>query len=482
VLIGLGLLLAVVVITWGVLQTRFPYLGHDEAVYASQARQWAQDVPAVSWRSYRPVGLPALGALMLWLAPGPIPAVLALRSITLLAAVGYVIATFLLARRFVGPYQALLAAAVLVTGVTFLRRMPEFLNDIAAAALLLAVAHQFLRARARPGVTRTAMTRAAVLAVLACLLRYGSVSGLLAIVLAALMTWGVRTWWRSLRDLRGALIVSVVATLVAVVAGLRSTGSPWGLFWTAGQVAHRQYIGDGVVFYVQAFPLLLAGPLGGAVMTVGLAQVVSGWWRRRASARTPDPRARDTDSARLFLALAAVLHVLILGVSAHGEQRFVLFPVAVLTVLGIDALARVSPPWRTRLLAGVTAALLPALVLSLVVVWRGGQVVTDDRQPLVEAVRTVPVDGPCLVVTPLVPETGWATTCRAVAVDEIGRVGPGTTVLVLRRDGYPEDPDPRELAASVDGRPWTTERLVVGPRERVVWVSRFPAAPSPGAS
>jgi hypothetical protein len=483
-------MLAIVVATWALLQLWYPYLGHDEAVYASQARHWAEGVPAVGWRSYRPVGLPALGAVVLWLAPGTVPDALVLRAFTLVAALGYVALSYLLARRWTGPYPALVVVAVLIGGVTFLRRLPEFLNDIGAAALLLGVTFQILRARSEPGRMGSALTGAAVLAVAACVLRYGAISGLLAIVLAAVFTWGLRTWWRSASGLTGAMTVVGLAILVAAVAGQRSTGTPWGVFLAAGQAAHRQYIGDGVVFYLRAFPWLLAGPLGGILMVVGVLGAGLSWRRRHVSRPAPVPEPGpapesgpaaepDADLGRVFLAIAALLHLLLLGMSAHGESRFALFPIAVLTVLGVDTLTRVPRPWGPALLAGVVVAVPPAGLASLAAVWRYGQVTTAARQPLVEAMRNTPVDGPCLVVTPLIPETGWVTDCRVTGTGGMGTVPTDTTVLVLHREGHLNDPDPGVVSASLSGRGWTTERLVTGPDGQRVLVSRFPGSSLP---
>jgi hypothetical protein len=52
-------------VTWAWYQRVEPYLGHDESVYAARARSWVTGEPAAGWEVYRPIGLPALGRVML---------------------------------------------------------------------------------------------------------------------------------------------------------------------------------------------------------------------------------------------------------------------------------------------------------------------------------------------------------------------------------------------------------------------------------
>ncbi|MFD5098853.1 hypothetical protein [Streptomyces albidochromogenes] len=66
--VGLVGVLAAAAGVWAVLKGFEPYLGHEEAVYANKARSWADGAPDAGWGVYRPVGLPALGALALWLS------------------------------------------------------------------------------------------------------------------------------------------------------------------------------------------------------------------------------------------------------------------------------------------------------------------------------------------------------------------------------------------------------------------------------
>ena len=96
---------------------------------------------------------------------------------------------------------------------------------------------------------------------------------------------------------------------------------------------------------------------------------------------------------------------------------------------------------------------------------------TADRAPLVRAVQTVRPDGPCVVVTPLVPETGWATSCRVTGSVRFGAVPAGATVVVLEREGADDDPDLAAVRRELPGRTWTTRRLVTGPEGRAVLVA-----------
>ncbi|MBT2394734.1 hypothetical protein [Streptomyces sp. ISL-100] len=155
---------------WAGLQDFEPYLGHEEAVYANKARSWADGTPDAGWGVYRPVGLPALGALALWLygdggagggAGGSVGGgVGALRAVGLVLVLGTLTVTYLVAAAWTSRRRAVVVVLVLLSGLGFLRRVPEYLNDIGATGLVLVVVFLLVRAQvvagAMPGPTRLA--------------------------------------------------------------------------------------------------------------------------------------------------------------------------------------------------------------------------------------------------------------------------------------------------------------------------------------
>ncbi len=458
--VALALLLATAAVVAVGLQLAEPYPGHDESVYAARARNWVTGAPTAAWALYRPVGMPLLGAAALELTRGLASPLWALRSVALVLALLTLATVYAATRRLAGSAAALVAVAVALGGVTFARRLPEFLDDIPSAGLLLAAAHLVTRAQ-RPGHSRWTLPAAAALAVAACTIRYGATSGVLAIGAAAVAGYGPRSWLRAWREGLGAALVLGLGAGVLAVAGVRGTGNPIGILTLAAAVAHRSYLGAGLVFYARAFPLSLAGPLGAAVMVAGAAgALVAGralLAARRAGA--PPDGSREADRDRVFLGLAAAVQVLLLGLLAHGEPRFVLFPMLALTVLGADALARLRGPRTRHLLALTAVAAVPALALSLLVVGRGMAQVRSARAPIVAAVRAARPAAPCLVVSSATPEAGWASGCSVSDGTDLPAVPGSTAVYVIDVVGRAGEPTLARVQRMLPGRAWVLHRL-----------------------
>ncbi|CAM5304895.1 Glycosyltransferase RgtA/B/C/D-like domain-containing protein OS=Streptomyces fumanus OX=67302 GN=GCM10018772_25600 PE=4 SV=1 [Streptomyces fumanus] len=241
---------------WAVLQDHEPYLGHEEAVYANRARAWADGTPAAGWGPYRPVGLPALGRLALAVHDG----VGALRAVALLLTLFTLAVTYLAAARWTTPRRGALVALLVLGGLGFLRRTPEFLNDIGATGLLLLVVALLVRVQERPR-SRWAAPGAALVALAAFYLRYGSLGNLLAIALAALFAYGPRAWCVRGRRLALAAGVFAAGLVPHFVYAAQVTGSPLGLIRWATAQANRAYVGDGLVYYAAILPYRLAGDL-----------------------------------------------------------------------------------------------------------------------------------------------------------------------------------------------------------------------------
>ncbi|MGK5641992.1 glycosyltransferase [Streptomyces sp. URMC 126] len=396
---------------WAALQDHEPLIGHEEAVYANKARSWRDGTPAAGWGEYRPPGLPALGRLALAVHDD----VGALRAVALLLTLFTLAVTWWAAARWTTPRQAVLVTLLVLGGLGFLRRVPEFLNDIGATGLLLLVVVLLVRAQEAPGPLPLPAAAGAALA--AFHLRYGVVGSLAGVALAAVLAYGPRAWaaqWRRLAVAGGVLLAGLVPHCVHAV---HETGSPLGLLLDATDRANRSYPGDGLVYYLAVFPYRLAGDLGAVVMTAGLcraAAAVRRLWRRRAPA-APDG-SRPHDRRHAFLGLTAVLVPVVLGTATDGEPRFVYLPVVLLTILGVRHLAERAGRAARPLLAAVA-------VLAAVTVPATAQYVARVAmpRPMAQHASTVPVarelaEGrrPCLVVTAYEPETGWYSGCDAV--------------------------------------------------------------------
>ncbi|GHH38647.1 hypothetical protein GCM10018773_17140 [Streptomyces candidus] len=459
---------------WVWLQDFEPYLGHEEAVYANKARFWFDGTPDAGWGVYRPVGLPALGALALWLTGYEGPAsgggMGALRAVTLVLALVMLCTTYLVARAWTTPRRAVVVVLVLLSGLGFLRRVPEFLNDIGATALLLVVVFLLVTAQERAGsrAGRIALLFVPVVALAAFYLRYGVVGNLLAVAAAGVFAYGPRSWWafgRWLWAAAGLLLLGLVPHLLYAV---ERTGKPLGMILSATSQANREYVGDGLLYYLSVFPYRLAGDLGAVVMAAGVCAAFAAWRRVRGGRGTGGPGVREDDRRRVFLGTAALLVFVVLGVATDGEPRFVYLPVTLLTILGVQALAECTRAWAPRVLASLA-------VLAGVTVLGTAQVVAHGAMPGPTAlgVSTVPVaralaaqggEG-CLIVTGYEPEFGWYSGCDAVTYRQYGeRVGEasvprGTRVSFVRFEKGRLQPDAAGVRRLIDGRDATLLRV-----------------------
>ncbi|HET9654521.1 MAG TPA: glycosyltransferase family 39 protein, partial [Kineosporiaceae bacterium] len=363
---------------WAFLQHAEPFLGHDESVYAGRARSLVTGSPAVGWMAYRPVGLPFIGALGLRLGEDT-PS---LRRVALLLALVTVLVVHAVAARVTTGRRAAVAVLVMVSGATFIRRVPEFLDDIPAAGLLLLTAYLVLRSRRQGG--WWALPAAAATGVAAVLIRYGAAAGLITIALAGIAAWGPRVWLRAWRELLAAGTVLATGLAPLALYSIRETGSPIGLLARAEVTAHRAFLGEGLVYYLRAFPAKLAGVVGALVMAaalIGLAadtrrllrarrdRLTTGHATTGRPTRAGTVAGRDPARERVFLGLAAVGELVLLGLLAHGEGRFALFTVMTLVVLGVDVVARWSGRWRATALAATAVAAVAATGITSVLVY-----------------------------------------------------------------------------------------------------------------
>ncbi|MGX1882324.1 glycosyltransferase [Streptomyces sp. NPDC055287] len=466
--------LAVAAGVWAVLQDFEPYLGHEEAVYANKARSWVEGTPDAGWGVYRPVGLPALGALALWLC-GDAFAAGALRAVALLLALGTLTVTYLVAAAWTSRRRAVVVVLVLLSGLGFLRRVPEYLNDIGATGLLLVVVLLLVRAQEKEG--SRALWGVPFVVLAAFYLRYGVLGNLLAVGLAAVLAYGPRAWAAQGRRLVGAAVVLALGLVPHLVHAVRETGSPLGMVLSATSQANREYVGDGLVYYLAIFPYRLAGDLGAVVMVAGLWAAgaalrrvlrvrADGCAGGRADGRSgvradgcaggrADGRSgvrgdgcagapvgdgssvRVDDRRRVFLGTAAVLVFVILGVATDGEPRFVYLAVVLLTVLGVEAVAELAGArWTAPVLAAVAAlAGLTVLGTTQVVAhgaMPGPTLLARSTVPVAREIGAAAQGRPCLVVTGYEPEFGWYSGCDAVTYAQYrGMRVPEETLVTL---------------------------------------------------
>jgi len=404
-------------------------LEFDEAVYAVQARDWAGGTPATVVAEYRPPGLPAIGALLIALG-GNEPA---LRTVGLAFGVVAVIGVYALGRTVSGARTGILAAAAFAAAHTVQARSAQFLTDVPATACLvlcaLAMVNAFERSR-----WILLPAAAAPLAAAAYYLRYGSALPIALMALAALVIWREQL---SPRHLLAAGAVLGVLLAPHLIESTISFGAPWKRASFAVQAAGRAYAGEGVVDYATWLPFALAGPIAGIVMLAGLV-------------RAALPRLRPAGRIPAFLVGTAITHIVVLGLIAHGEARFVFLPVALLCVVGAGALATWVPARLDAIAAVVLVLTMAGGGIAAVDTTRGA----GERRRLVReaaALATTDLGDDCVLLSRREAEVAWYSGCATYRFGDVPvGVQPDRAILFRGDDPGILPPEATSYVADVD--------------------------------
>jgi len=292
--------------------------------------------------------------------------------------------------------------------------------------------------------------------------RYGALAGIGAVVLAAVIVYGPRAWLRDGVWLAGATGVGLAGLLPHLVWSQTVTGSPFGVIEAASdQVAGRMPTGSGLAWYAVAFPQRLAGDLGAVVILAGLAYAASVVARRRRD-RWGAAAGRDERWA-VVLAVAAAVQVLALGLTTHGEARFVLFAVFALTVVGVHGLV-VLPGRYGAAVLGLVAVLAAVAVPGTTAFERDVLATVGlSRAATVEVGAAISDRHPCVVVTRYRPQLGWYSGCDDISFATAARSLPtDVPVHLVRFAGGTGQPNDAQVAAVVGSRPATTRTFPGG--------------------
>lgn len=394
-LAALATLYALVVLA--ILIARPRSLGHDEAVYAVGARGLIEGHPADEFPLHRSIGMRVLAAPGLALGGGE----RAMRLPFVAIALAYLAAVHAIARARFGARAAALALALIATTSLWQWRAGEALSDIPAALALLGL----VGLAAGPPTAWRALAAAAC-AALAVYLRYASAPVVAAIFVAALIGAPARWRW-----LAGAALGALALLAPFLVWSHDRTGSIVGVLTTGERFAARRYPFEGLVYYLRAWPIVLAGPVTGVAAALGAVAGIAAW---RRGWRAADDEAR----ARRLLATAGLAQIVLLGWRVHGEARFVIFAMTALAMVAAAWLAEDPRRWRAGLLA-VALTALPSAVWTITRVDRLAASRVGFRHAAA-AIRADAAGADCQVFSTEVPMTIWYTGCATVQVDGWG--------------------------------------------------------------
>ncbi len=422
--------LAAAVVVWFVASTANLYIGHDESVYANKSRSWITDLPDVGFMETRPLVLPALGSVALAIHES----LFSFRVVGLLLTLGTLLALYLVGAKLASKSQAALTVLVVLSMAPFVVRMSESLTDIPSSGLLLVVAYLVIRTQERPYL----LFVAAGVALLTFYLRYGAISGIGAIMLAGFLAYGWRFWWQRRWHVLGAAVIFLGGMVPHFLQAQREFGSPLGIMTAAGTGAGRQYIGQGLVDYVRWLPDRLGGDLGGVLILSGVLLGGLIVWRLMRG------RIGQHERWIVVLTLASSFQFLLLGISSHGEQRFVFFAIMALTLVGIHLLAKPAGKHSGVLLVAVAAIAAIQVVGTTITLDRTLEITEARREPLVEASKELGLQHPCTIVGPsytfnIPPEVGWYAKCSVLGFSQLDLLDRANPMVIFH---YPSKPDP----------------------------------------
>ena len=380
-------------------------LGHDEAQYAIGGAALLGRA-ASAFPLHRPVGMQLVAAPGVLAGGGD----LGFHLIAVVTTLAMIAAVYIYVRRAHGAGTAGWATAVVATSFAVVRRGAEMLPDAPAAVFVLAFAAVLVGglrpdAGAAPA-SGGSMTRGAdpvrrrrlawlgPLAAAAFYLRYGSIGVLGSISAAALIVW-----WRQLRACAVPLAIAAGSAAVLavphVVHSVHATGSALGILREASFAAGRGYTGDGLVFYATGWWLWL-GPVAAVCAAAGL---VAGLARR--------------DAVASFAALASFVAIVVLGLDAHGEARFVLVPEVLLVGAGVDAIRAWAMP-RPRAAAALVAVTLAGSTAAAAVALVRARRTFDVAVAAAGEVRRAAGGAPCAVIAGKWTQAEWYSGCAGV--------------------------------------------------------------------
>ena len=381
-------------------------LGHDESAYALKARSWLIGTPDTGWQLHRAPALSILGLPLIGFTEAEMPIRLIGAGLAVLALGGVA----LVGRQFGGAWSAVVAVATVGASLSFLRRGSEFLTDVAAAGILLVIVWLVLLIVGGPETNDHRVWWLGPLVAAAFYMRYQSALAVVGIIVGVLIVWP-RIVAKLKRELGMAGGIAVLALIPHLVWATVVTGAPWGIVLFTQRAAGREFLGDGLVDYLRFFPSDLAGPAGAALMALGIGWLI---WK----GLTPQARdeADDMNVAR-FILIVVVIAVVPLGLVAHGEPRFVFFPVWLLIAVG--------SAFAVSLFRLVPLRYQPAAVVIVVLLWlplftetvrrvdRNAEARGDTFAVVADASNAIQADGPgtCATFPTYQPQVSWYSTC-----------------------------------------------------------------------
>lgn len=373
-------------------------LGHDEALYATRAREFLNGDPAASWYSgNRAPGLPLLLTLA-WLGNATEPY---LRFVVTSSGVVLIVLTWMIGRMMIGRTAALIAAyGVALTPIIIISATMVW-PDVPAAAAGLGAMFVYGWGLSGRRFEWWKVLLVVVLVVVSTVIRFGAPLSL-AVGFIGLTIWRwPKETDRKARVLVVALAGAALVALILMTPVVTGGGIP-GRTISVGSENNPAF--QGFLDYWSLWDRLAAGSVA-----VGLLGLVSGLVGSFF----------DKDLRRVFLwpFLIALGTFVVVASVVHGETRYLtpFYPWFWLAAAaGLAAIAERLPA-SVNWVAGV------ALVVACTAVAPG---LSNDAQEfnmgfttIETAARTLSDDGPCGVFTSYAPQVEWYSGCETAVIN-----------------------------------------------------------------
>lgn len=380
-------------------------LGYDEAVYAVGGRTLLHGGPDTGWEVFRSAGmrLVAVPGVVLGgseVALRIVPAMLGIATVIVIARAG---------RRWVGGPATAVAIATLAAVPYFVRHSAELLSDTPSLGLALAALAIATTELARDDGPRWRLVAAAPLAAAAFYVRYGSIQLLVAIGVVVAIAHR-----RALARHPARVVATAITFLVLLaphfILAASATGSPLGILRASAAATTQTYVGDGVIYYLRTWPYLLFGIPGGIVTAIGLVAGAR-WAVRRAPA----------DRTAVLLWSIAVIHTIWVGLSAHGERRYMFPALVLLALVGSRALvlfwqSRPRPRLARRVAMLALAAAIAVSLVQAVLIVRTSDRYSRILTAVAARIRTDAAGASCGILGSATAHNTWYAGCISIPV------------------------------------------------------------------
>lgn len=385
-------------------------IGHDEAVYATKASQWLYGFPADQFEIYRPIGMPVMAWLLLHF--GSAEGLLRLFGVffgALLPA-----SVFVLFRQMSNLWVSLAITLVASTSYLFFEQAPRLLDDVPSTTLLLFTMALLYAHFKSGGVTRS-IYLAAPLAAGAFYLRYGSVTSLLVIGIFSyliLLPKYLHFERQYFVRIGQSILLCILLVLPHFIYSIYKTKSLFGILQLAGRAAHRVYLGEGLVTYLDLLPKGLGGWILGTSAIIGIFVLI-------ILILSP---MREKYLGLTWTGCIGLTSFFITGLLVHAEPRYVFMPIILLAGTGIGGVFYLVGRFARRIAVGLLAGFYVLTAYFGFLHWREltdffrrehASIANTDYKLSLLAVRADAAGSPCAIWTALnAPRASWYSKCE----------------------------------------------------------------------